>query len=50
VDLKSLYRPLTASERPELRTLVREAEGITLRNARILAGQRDSPSPKGARD
>jgi hypothetical protein len=31
---------LTAAERQELRSLVREAEEITLANARVLAGQR----------
>jgi hypothetical protein len=31
---------LTDGEREELRALVREAEEITLANARILAGQR----------
>ena len=33
---------LTRAERQELRDLVREAEDITLANARVLAGQRES--------
>jgi hypothetical protein len=41
---------LTASERHELQSLVREAEEISIRNARILAGQRDRSTPNEARD
>src|SRR5205085_1635123 len=41
---------LTEAERDELRTLVREAEAMTVSNARLLAEQRHrlAPSPSGA--
>jgi hypothetical protein len=47
---KSSAGRLTEAERDELRTLVREAEEITLSNARLLAEQRHqlAPPPSGA--
>jgi hypothetical protein len=47
---KNSAGPMTEAERNELQTLVREAEEITLANARLLAEHRHrlAPSPSGA--